>query len=412
MTEATAVRLGVRANWLPFTLLLLAVGFVGAVVGVERSVLPLLARSAFGVESAAVTLNFLITFGIAKAASNYLAGRLARRLGVHRVLLLGWLFGLPVPLIIIGAPSWHWITFANLLLGVNQGLAWSATQFMKIDLAGARRRGVATGLNEFAGYLGVALAALAAGYLADAYGPRPAPFLIAVAAALLGLLVTLAGIRDTLPHVELEHTALSPAGNAPQPSRPLAQFAANQAGLVNNLKEGVAWGVFPLFLATEGLNARDIGWLAALYPAVWGAVQVATGPLSDRVGRRPLIVGGLLLQAVALLGFAASHRFATWAGVAVVLGLGTAAVYPTLIAQVGDLVEPRRRPHAVGSYRLWRDLGYAVGGLLAGVLADLFGFRPTIAMLAMVVAASAVAARAWLPARGTSGAEDRIWHSS
>ncbi len=401
MTQVTALRLGLRANWLPFALLLLAVAFVGGVVGVERSVLPLLARAEFGISSATVTLDFLITFGIAKAASNYLAGALTRRFGAHRVLLAGWLFGLPVPLIIISAPSWNWITFANLLLGVNQGLAWSATQFMKIDLAGARRRGVAMGLNEFAGYLGVALAALGAGYLAQGYGPRPAPFWIAAAAALLGLLVTLAGIRDTLPHVELAYAELAPASGGepgPRSSGRLARLAANQAGLVNNLKEGVAWGLFPLFLAAEGLNAKQIGWLAALYPAVWGGVQAVTGALSDGIGRRPLIVGGLLLQAIALLGFAAFHTFEGWAGAAVVLGVGTAAAYPTLIAQVGDLVEPRARPRAVGGYRLWRDLGYAVGGLLAGVLADLFGFRPTIAVLALVVAASGAVARAFLPA--------------
>jgi MFS family permease len=406
MTEATMVRLGVRANWLPFGLLLLAVLFVGAVVGVERSVLPLLAKREFGISSAAVTLNFLIAFGIAKAASNYLAGELTARLGTRRVLLAGWLFGVPVPFIIISAPSWHWITLANFFLGVNQGLAWSATQFMKIDLAGARRRGVATGLNEFGGYLGVALAALGAGYLADAYGPRPAPFRIAAGAALCGLLVTLVGIRDTVAHVELEHAALLRAGaSGPPPprARALARFAANQAGLINNLKEGVAWGLFPLYLAAAGLNTRQIGWLAALYPAVWGAAQAATGALSDALGRRPLIVGGLLLQAAALLGFAAFHRFETWAAAAIALGLGTAAVYPTLIAQVGDLAEPRGRPRAVGRYRLWRDLGYAAGGLLAGILADLFGFRPTIAMLALVVAASAAGAQVLLPAPSRRG---------
>ena len=406
------VRLGLRENGSQVALLLLIVVFIGAVVGVERSVLPLLAEAEFGLTSATVTISFLIAFGFAKAGANFLAGDLAGRIGRRRILLVAWGFGIPVPILLMWAPSWGWIVFANLLLGINQGLAWSTTQIMKIDLVGPRRRGLVMGLNECAGYLAVAVAALGAGYLAHAYGPRPAPYLIALGAALLGLAVTLFSARDTRHHVELESTIVetNPAHGAPElPSgraariwqgswthRPL--FAANQAGLLNNLKEGVAWGLLPVFFAAQGLDVRQIAWLAALYPAVWGIAQLGTGTLSDRVGRRPLIVGGLLVQALALVGFASLNGFIPWAASAVVLGVGTAAVYPTLIAQVGDLVGPKTRASAIGLYRLWRDLGYAVGALFAGLLTDLLSFRATILIIALLLVGSGSIARVLLPA--------------
>ncbi len=406
------VRLGLRENGSQVALLLLIVVFIGAVVGVERSVLPLLAEAEFGLTSATVTISFLVAFGFAKAGANFLAGDLAGRIGRRRILLIAWGFGIPVPILLMWAPSWGWVGFANLLLGINQGLAWSTTQIMKIDLVGPRQRGLAMGLNECAGYLAVAAAALGAGYLADAYGPRPAPYLIALGAALLGLAVTLFSARDTRHHVELESTIVetTPAHGAPElPSgraariwhgswthRPL--FGANQAGLLTNLKEGVAWGLLPVFFAAQGLDVRQIAWLAALYPAVWGIAQLGTGTLSDRVGRRPLIVGGLLVQASALVGFASLNGFIPWAASAVVLGVGTAAVYPTLIAQVGDLVGPQTRASAIGLYRLWRDLGYAVGALFAGLLTDLLSFRATILIIALLLVASGSIARVLLPA--------------
>lgn len=406
------VRLGLRENGTQVALLLLIVVFIGAVVGVERSVLPLLAEAEFGLTSATVAISFLVAFGFAKAGANFLAGDLAGRIGRRRILLVAWGFGIPVPIILMWAPSWSWIGFANLLLGINQGLAWSTTQIMKIDLVGPRRRGLVMGLNECAGYLAVAGAALGAGYLADAYGPRPAPYLIALGAALLGFIVTLFSARDTRRHVELESMIVetTPAHGAPElPSgraariwhgswthRPL--FAANQAGLLNNLKEGVAWGLLPIFFAAQGLGVTEIAWLAALYPAVWGIAQLGTGTLSDRVGRRPLIVGGLLVQALALVGFASLKGFIPWAASAVVLGVGTAAVYPTLIAQVGDLVGPNSRASAIGLYRLWRDLGYAVGALFAGLLTDLLSFRATILIIALLLVGSGSIARVLLPA--------------
>ncbi|MBI4541130.1 MAG: MFS transporter [Gemmatimonadetes bacterium] len=374
-------------------------------VGVERSALPVLAESEFGIASAAATLSFLVPFGLTKAAANLVAGDLAGRVGRRRILLLGWLFGLPVPFLLAWAPSWAWVNVANVLLGVNQGLAWSATVIMKIDLVGPARRGLAMGLNEFAGYLAVSLAALGAGYLASAYGPRPAPYLIGVAAAISGLGLSLV-VRDTAAHVAREHDewiGREPVGAAALPRsfverlrhaswsrRPL--FAANQAGFVNNLNDGVAWGLLPLYFAAGGLGLREIGWLAGLYPGVWAAAQLLAGTVSDRWGRRPFIAGGMFVQAVALALFALSSELSAWVFAAALLGLGTAAVYPTLIAQVSDLVRPQDRAGAVGVYRLWRDLGYPSGALLGGFLADLVGFRPTIVLVALLTAASGVVA--------------------
>jgi MFS family permease len=405
---------GLRQNWLQFSLLVLVNAFVGAMAGVERSVLSLLAEQEFGIASATAALSFLVAFGLTKAIANFVAGDFAHRIGRRRILLIGWLFGLPVPLLLWWAPSWNWVIFANLLLGANQGLAWSATVIMKIDLVGPKQRGLAMGLNEFAGYLAVAVAALGAGYMAAEFGPRSGPVWIGGAAALLGVVLTLAFVRDTGAHVELEHAMADraleggpdelPAGfrarvwHASWSHRPL--FAANQAGFVNNLNDGLAWGLFPLFFAASGLSLREIGWLAALYPAVWSIAQVGTGALSDRTGRRPLIVAGMLLQAVGLAIFALAGTFAWWAVAAVVLGLGTAAVYPTLIAQVSDVVAPRDRASGVGIYRLWRDLGYVAGGLLAGILADLLGFRAAIGLVAALTAGSGLVARAYLPGVG------------
>ena len=389
----SSVQLGLRGNGVQVSNLLLIVVFIGAIVGVERSVLPLLAESEFGLVSATATVSFLVTFGIAKALANFLAGDLASRVGRRRILLIAWGFGIPVPLLLMWAPSWSWIVFANFLLGINQGLAWSTTQIMKLDLGGPRRRGLLMGLNEAAGYLSVALAALGAGYLAAIYGPRPAPYLIALVSVFLGLAVTLLAVRDTDAHVEFEQESV-PEGR--RGGMPL--WAVNQAGLVNNLKEGVAWGLLPIYFAAEGLDLKQVGWLSALYPAVWAVVQLATGPLSDQLGRRMLIVGGLLLQALALVGFATFTGYVPWVAAAVVLGFGTGAIYPTLIAQVGDLVRPGARASAVGRYRLWRDLGYVIGALMAGLLTDWLGIQSTLVIIALLLVGSAALAREYLPA--------------
>jgi MFS family permease len=412
--QSAPVRLGLRENRVQFALLVLVNGFVGTMVGVERSVLSILAEDEFGVASTTAALSFLIAFGLSKAIANFVAGDFAHRIGRKRILLIGWAFGLPVPLLLWFAPSWNWVIFANLLLGVNQGLAWSATVIMKIDLVGPKQRGLAMGLNEFAGYLAVALAALGAGYMAADFGPRSGPVWIGGAAALLGVIFTVLFVRDTGDHVELEHAMADQAleggpdglpdalgarlWHASWTYRPL--FAANQAGFINNLNDGLAWGLFPLYFAAAGLSLREIGWLAALYPAVWGIAQIGTGALSDRTGRRPLIVTGMLLQAGGLTAFALATGFAWWAAAAVALGLGTAAVYPTLIAQVSDLVTPRDRASGVGLYRLWRDLGYVAGGLLAGIMTDLLGYRAAIGFVALLTAVSALVARRHLPDPG------------
>jgi MFS family permease len=412
--QSAPVRLGLRENRVQFALLVLVNGFVGTMVGVERSVLSILAEDEFGVASTTAALSFLIAFGLSKAIANFVAGDFAHRIGRKRILLIGWAFGLPVPLLLWFAPSWNWVIFANLLLGVNQGLAWSATVIMKIDLVGPKQRGLAMGLNEFAGYLAVALAALGAGYMAADFGPRSGPVWIGGAAALLGVIFTVLFVRDTGDHVELEHAMADQAleggpdglpdalgarlWHASWTYRPL--FAANQAGFINNLNDGLAWGLFPLYFAAAGLSLREIGWLAALYPAVWGIAQIGTGALSDRTGRRPLIVTGMLLQAGGLTAFALATGFAWWAAAAVALGLGTAAVYPTLIAQVSDLVTPRDRASGVGLYRLWRDLGYMAGGLLAGIMTDLLGYRAAIGFVALLTAVSALVARRHLPDPG------------
>lgn len=400
MGEPVPVRLGLRENAAQFALLVLVNAFVGATLGVERSVLPLLAREAFGVVSATATLGFLVTFGLAKATSNYLAARLVERLGRRRVLLVGWLCAIPVPFLLFWAPSWGWVVATNALLGVHQGLAWSATVIMKIDLVGPRRRGLAMGLNEFAGYLAVGLAALGGAALAGVVGARPALLWVGIGTISAGTLLTLLFVRDTSAHVRLEQRAEAQAGrrDADAGRTGWHLFAANQAGFVNNLNDGLAWGLLPLFFAAGGLTLREIGWLAALYPAVWGIAQAGTGALSDRVGRRGLIAGGMVLQGVALAWTALGSGLATWAVAAILLGLGTAAVYPTLIAQVSELVPTRERARAVGAYRLWRDLGYVAGALMAGVVADRLGLAAAIVAVAMLTAASGILSGVLLPA--------------
>lgn len=397
--------LGLRENWRQFWLLVLVNAFVGAMVGLERTVLPLLAEAEFGVASKSAALSFIATFGIVKALTNFFAGRLGDRYGRRRVLLAGWLFALPVPLIVIWAPTWSWIVFANVLLGINQGLTWSTTIIMKIDLVGPKRRGFAMGLNEFAGYLAVAFAALGTGYIAAAYGFRPAPFYLGIAFAATGLALSLFFVRETRHHSALEEASFDQrmsVGNyggevsarelfARVSWRDPALGSASQAGMVNNLNDGLAWGLFPLFFAAAGLDVAQIGVLSFTYPAVWGVLQLWTGAASDRMGRKGLIAGGMLLQGVALGAIALARGFWPWMGAAALLGVGTAMVYPTLLAAIGDVAHPRWRGSAVGIYRLWRDSGYAVGALLAGVVADLFGMAWAIGVVALLTVASGLA---------------------
>lgn len=385
-----AIALGLRENWPQFTLLILINAFVGGMAGIERTLVPLIGSEEFGLTSTTLVTSFIISFGLAKAVSNLVSGQLADRWGRKRVLILGWMASLPVPFMLMWAPDWNWIIAANALLGVSQGLAWSMTVIMKIDLAGSRSRGLAVGLNEFAGYLAVGLTALATGYLAAIYGLRPEPIYLGVAYAIIGTALSVFLVRDTRAYVALE----TGEATAAQPSLSFRQvfaltsykdrnlFAASQAGLVNNLNDGMSWGIFPLFYSAFGLGLDRIGLLKAIYPIVWSLLQIITGPLSDRWGRKGLIVAGMWLQAVALLLTALTRDFGWWLAASVLLGIGTAMVYPSLIAAVSDASHPSWRARSLSVYRFWRDLGYAIGALAAGLIADAFGFAAAIAAIA------------------------------
>lgn len=408
-SHAQSLQLGLRANWRQFSLLVLINAFVGSMVGLERTILPLLAEHDFGVASKTAILSFLVSFGLVKAGANLFAGHLGDRVGRKRILVLGWLIGLPVPLLIIVAPSWGWVVFANVLLGINQGWCWSTTVIMKIDLVGPKRRGLAMGFNEAAGYLAVSAAALVSGYLASTYALRPQPFVLGIAFAAAGLLLSWLGVRESRDYAALEALQMQPTTqNPPQDATPSVPsfreivvqtswtnrtlFAVCQAGLVNNLNDGLSWGLFPLYFAAAGLPTEQIGFLVAAYPAIWGIGQLATGALSDRLGRKWLIVAGMVLQAGGLGLIVLVHTFWPWLVGAAVLGVGTAFVYPTLLAAIGDVVHPSYRATAVGVYRLWRDSGYAIGGILAGIVADLFGIAWAIGVVGMLTFLSGLVA--------------------
>jgi MFS family permease len=392
-----AVRLGLSANVGQFALLVGVNALVGGMVGQERTVLPLLATDVFGVTGVTAVLTYLLAFGVTKAGANLLAGALADRVGRKPVLVAGWLIALPVPLLLIWAPAWGWIVVANALLGLSQGLTWSTTVIMKIDLVGPARRGLAMGLNEAAGYGAVAVTALATGLIAEQSGLRPWPFLLGLAYAGLGLGASALLVRETSLHAEHEQQNRPPSERPPWRAlfvrttlREPSLSAACQAGLVNNLNDGMAWGLLPLYYAASGLSIVEIGILAAAYPAVWAVGQIGTGALSDRIGRKPLIVAGMILQAAAIGVIAAGSSFTVWLGAAIALGLGTALVYPTLIAAIADVAEPSWRGSAVGVYRLWRDLGFAIGAIVAGLIADAAGIAAAIWMVAAVTASSGI----------------------
>ena len=401
--------LGLRENWRQFWLLVLVNAFVGAMVGLERTVLPLLAEREFGLASKSAALSFIATFGVVKAITNLVGGRLGDRFGRKHILIAGWLIGIPVPFLVMWAPSWTWIVLANALLGVNQGLAWSTTVIMKIDLVGPKQRGLAMGLNEFAGYLAVAVTAYATGAIASRYGLRPEPFYVGIAVVALGLALSLFFVRDTMAHVR--HESSSAAAHPSTASGVLgtrdvfalaswrhpALFSASQAGLVNNLNDGLAWGLFPLFFAAAGMSLREIDLLAFVYPATWGFGQLWTGGLSDRIGRKKLIVSGMLLQGFALVAMGNGSGLTPWIISGITLGIGTAMVYPTLLAAIGDVAHPSWRGTALGVYRFWRDLGYAGGALLAGVLADAFGMARAIVAIGVLTAASGLVVAVRMP---------------
>ncbi|HEX9853392.1 MAG TPA: MFS transporter [Woeseiaceae bacterium] len=390
------IRLGLRENWAQFSLLVVVNAFVGAMVGLERSILPAIAEHEFGLTARTAILSFIVAFGMTKAAANYAAGRLSDHFGRKHVLIGGWLIAAPVPFLLMTAPTWNWIIAANVLLGISQGLTWSVTVIMKIDLAGPEQRGLAMGLNEFSGYFSVALSALATGWVAATFGLRPEPFYLGAGFVVAGLLLSAFAVRETRHYAALE--------SGVQAQSPLSQRAifwrttvsdpdlssATQAGLVNNLNDGMAWGLFPLVFAAHGMSFSQIGLLAAVYPAVWGAAQLLTGAWSDRIGRKWLIVFGMWLQAAGIAIVIASGDMKGFLGGSVILGLGTAMVYPTLIAVIGDVTEPAWRASSVGVYRLWRDLGYVIGAILSGAIADLFGLSAAMAAVTALTFASGV----------------------
>jgi MFS family permease len=400
-----AIKQGLRQNLGQFVILIVVNAFVGAMIGLEQTVVPLIGKNEFGIESNAIILSFIASFGLVKAILNLYAGSLAEKWGRKKVLILGWLFGIPVPFILLFAPDWNWIIFANVLLGVNQALAWSMTVNMKIDLVGKERRGLALGLNEFAGYLSVAVVGFATGYLASVYGLKPYPFYIGIGFVAIGVLLSVIVVRDTKKFMLIEtqnHQKHEGRSGQNDDSLSFKQVFAltswqnrtllsvSQAGLVNNLIFGVSWGLFTLYFASFNLNVNDIGFLKALHPAIWGVLQLATGTLSDKIGRRVLIYSGMLVQAGGIWVVLFSGSTIGWIAGMSLLGVGTAMVYPTLLAAISDIAHPKWRATSLGVYRFWRDLGFVFGALGAGYLADLFGANLAIQTVAWIALASGI----------------------
>ena len=391
------VKLGLKENWKQFSLLVLVNAFVGGMVGLERTILPQIAEADFGLAAKTAILSFIIVFGVTKAFTNYYAGVLANRMGRRNLLILGWLFALPVPVILMEADHWNWIIAANILLGINQGLAWSSTVVMKIDLVGERNRGFAMGLNEFAGYVALAAVAFATGYIAHEYGLRPYPFYLGIALAVVGFVTSLIFIKDTKKHVLLE----SVVSTIPKLRNVFWDTTWNhrnigsvtQAGLVNNLNDGMVWGLFPILLAAKGFDLNEIGLIVAIYPAIWGVGQLFTGSLADKFCKKNLLFWGMLLQGVALVAMLWANTFGLFAALSSVLGIGTAIVYPTFLAAVSDYTHPQERPKSIGIFRLWRDLGYAIGAILTGLIADKYGLSAPILLIGLLTVLSALIVR-------------------
>jgi MFS family permease len=387
------VQLGLKENWKQFTILVIVNAFVGGMVGLERSILPQIAAEEFQLVVSSAILSFIVVFGISKAITNYFTGVLANRYGRKNLLIAGWIIGIPIPLILMYAPNWNWIIAANILLGINQGLAWSSTVVMKIDLVGEKQRGFAMGLNEFAGYLAVASVAFLTGWIANSFGIRPYPFYIGFALVALGLFSSIFLVKDTQSHVAIEakSTAIPRLKHVFWDTtwRHKNIGSISQAGLVNNLNDGMIWGILPILLFSKGFHLTEIGILTAIYPAVWGIGQLFTGKMADNYSKRLLLFAGMFLQAIALIFLIWAHSFAHFALLSVLLGWGTAMVYPTFLAAIAENTHPVDRAKSIGIFRLWRDLGYAIGAIITGILADLFGFSASILFIGLITAISA-----------------------
>jgi len=397
------IQLGLKENWKQFTLLVLVNMMVGGMVGLERTVVPLVGTDEFNIQSDVVVFSFIIAFGVVKAFTNLISGVLADRYTRRKVLIWGWLVGLPVPFLLAFGPSWNWILFANILLGISQGLAWSMTVNMKIDLVGKKNRGLAMGLNEAAGYGAVGLTALLTGYLASYYGLRPEPFYIGIAYTVLGLLLSIFVVKDTRKHAQAEAAQTLSTASGVQVHKPglgwvfketsfkdKNLFSISQAGLINNLNDGMSWGVFPLLFMSMGVGLEGVGWIKAVYPVVWGVGQIITGPLADKFGRKPLIVWGMIVQVFGhlVIGMEVFEPLTSGLVGSVLLGVGTAMVYPALLAAISDAAHPARRASSLGVYRFWRDMGYAIGALMAGVVSNFLGLMWAVHIAGLVTLAS------------------------
>lgn len=393
--------LGLKQNWKQFTLLIIVNAFVGGMVGLERTIFPQFAEQEFGVASTTAVLSFIIAFGITKAISNYFAGRLANRWGRRNLLIIGWLIAIPVPLLLMYAPSWNWVIFANVLLGIHQGLCWSSTVVMKIDLVGDKDRGLAMGLNEFAGYFAVGLVAFLSGWIADSYGITPYPFYLGVGMAVVGLLLTVLFVKDTRHFVHLENktSANHKMDNVflETSFKDKTLSSVTQAGLVNNLNDGMIWGLLPILLFSLKYDTQNIGIIAAIYPTVWGLGQLITGKMSDIYSKKAMLFWGMLAQGIAILCIPFSQSFYTLAGLSAILGLGTALVYPTFLSTIAQATQPIQRAESIGIFRLWRDMGYAIGAIISGITADLFGVDYAIILIGIITLGSALIIQIRMP---------------
>ncbi len=393
MKKEKEIKLGLRENLHQFMLLVLVNAFVGGMVGLERSILPRIAEVEFQIAAKTAIFSFIIVFGIVKAITNYFTGVWSNQLGRKNLLTIGWLVAIPIPFMLMYADSWNWIIAANVLLGINQGLTWSSTVIMKIDLVGEKERGFAMGINEFAGYLSVAIVAFLTGWIASEYGLRPYPFYIGIALTLSGLFASWILVKDTRPHI----AAAATISKVPKFRNIFWETtwkntnlgSVTQAGLINNMNDGMAWGLLPILLATKGFSIAQIGIVTAVYPAVWGLGQLLTGKMADTFCKKDLLFTGMLLQGLALVGLLMASTLSHYIILSSILGMGTAIVYPTFLATVAENTHPADRANSMGVFRLWRDLGYAIGALLTGVFADTLGMNASILVIGLLTFTSA-----------------------
>lgn len=396
-----SIQLGLKENWLQFTILVIVNAFVGGMVGLERTIFPKFAEIEFGVASKTAILSFIIAFGITKAVTNYFTGKLANKFGRKNLLLLGWVFAIPIPFILINASSWNWVVFANILLGINQGLTWSSTVVMKIDLVGQKDRGLAMGINEFAGYFAVGIVAFLTGVIAQKYGVTPYPFYLGIGISIIGLLLSLIFVKDTRHYVnkEQETTVTNKLDNVfiETSFKDKTLSSVSQAGLVNNLNDGMIWGLLPILLVSLNYDSKSIGIIAAIYPAVWGIGQLFTGRMADLYSKKGMLFYGMFMQGLAILLIPYFIGFYQLALIAVLLGLGTALVYPTFLSAIADATNPNQRAESIGVFRLWRDLGYAIGAILSGIIADIFGVQYAVLSIGVITIMSSLVIKFRMP---------------